>query len=352
MWPRLFPLFPERASTMAGRVDALYFFLIGVSAFFIVLIASLIVYFAYRYRRRSRGEVGHRVTGGFALEVMWTAIPVMLTMVMFFWGASVYFSMGAPPADTIDIYVVGKQWMFKFQHLGGQREIDELHVPTGRAVKLTMTSEDVIHDLYVPAFRIKADIIPGRYTTIWFTPTRPGTYHFFCAQYCGTKHSGMIGQVVVMEPADFQAWLAGGSGEGSLASAGEKLFQDLGCITCHRPDGQGRGPTLEGLFGHQVQLTSGQVVTADEAYLRTCILTPGGTGVAGYQPIMPSFQGVVSEEQLLQLIEYIKSLANKAAPPQPQGQKFGPGPGETGLARPPQGPMPKLPRTPAPKQPK
>ncbi len=328
---------------MAGRVDALYFFLIGVSAFFVVLIASLVIYFAFRYRRRHRDEVGRPVSAGYALEVVWTGVPILLTMVMFFWAASVYFSMASPPPDTLDIYVVAKQWMFKFQQPGGQREIDELHVPVGRAIKLTMASEDVIHDLYIPAFRIKADIIPGRYTTMWFTATRPGSYRFFCAQYCGTKHSGMVGQVVVMRPDEYQAWLAGGSGEGSMASAGEKLFQDLGCITCHRPDGQGQGPTLQGLFGHQVQLTSGQVVTADEAYLRTCILTAGGTGVAGYQPIMPSFQGVVSEDQLLQLIEYIKSLASAPPPPQPQGERFGPGPGETHLARPPQGPMPKTP---------
>ncbi len=344
MWPRLFPIFPERASTMAGRVDALYFFLIGVSAFFVVLIASLVVYFAWRYRRRHGEEIGREVTAGYTLEVLWTGIPILLTMVMFFWAANVYFSMASPPPDTLDVYVVAKQWMFKFQQPGGQREIDELHVPAGRAIKLTMASEDVIHDLYVPAFRVKADIIPGRYTTMWFTPTKPGSYHFFCAQYCGTKHSGMVGQVVVMEPSAYEAWLAGGSGEGSMASAGEKGFQDLGCITCHRPDGQGRGPSFNGLYGSKVQLTSGQVVTVDDAYLRTCILTPGGTGVAGYQPIMPSFQGVVSEDQLLQLIEYIKSLKSAAAPTTPQGDRVtGPRPGETHEARPPQGPMPKTP---------
>jgi cytochrome c oxidase subunit 2 len=349
MWPRLFPLFPQEASTMAGRVDALYFFLIGVSAFFIVLIASLVVYFTFRYRRRQRDEIGRPVTAGYTLEVVWTVIPVLLTMVMFFWAANVYFSMASPPLDTLDVYVVAKQWMFKFQQPGGQREIDELHVPVGRAVRLTMASEDVIHDLYIPAFRIKADIVPGRYTTMWFTATKPGSYHFFCAQYCGTKHSGMTGQVVVMKPADYEAWLAGGSGEGSMASQGEKLFQDLGCITCHQMDGQGRGPSLQGLYGHQVQLTTGQAVTADDAYLRTCILTPGGTGVAGYQPIMPSFQGVVSEDQLLQLIEYIKSLASAAAPTTPQGGRPGSRPGETHQAQPPQGPTPKTP--PAKKQP-
>ncbi len=352
MWPRLFPVFPERASTMAGRVDALYFFLIGVSAFFVVLIATLVVYFAWRYRRRRPGEVGRVVHGGWSLEVLWTAVPVLLTMVMFFWAANVYFSMASPPPDTLDVYVVGKQWMFKFQQPGGQREIDELHVPVGRAVKLTMTSEDVIHDLYVPAFRIKADVIPGRYTTIWFTPTKPGSYHFFCAQYCGTKHSGMVGQIVVMEPADYQTWLGGGTGEGSMASAGEKLFQDLGCITCHQANGQGRGPVLQGVYGHPVHLSDGSTVMADDAYVRESILNPTAKIVAGFQPIMPTFQGVVSEEQVLQLNEYIKSLATAAPPPQPQQERPGPRPGETGLARPPSGPPAKLPPGPVQKQPK
>jgi cytochrome c oxidase subunit 2 len=351
MWPRLFPVFPERASTMATRVDALYFFLIGVSAFFVVLIATLIVYFGFRYRRRRRGEIGREVHAGYALEVLWTAVPVMLTMVMFLWGANVYFSMGSPPPETLDVYVVAKQWMFKFQQPGGQREIDELHVPAGRNVKLTMTSEDVIHDLYVPAFRIKADILPGRYTNIWFNATKPGTYHFFCAEYCGTRHSGMTGQVVVMEPADYEAWLAGGSGEGSMASGGEKLFQDLGCITCHRADGQGRGPNLQGLYGRPVNLSDGTTVMANDAYVRESILNPAAKLAAGFQPIMPTFQGVVSEEQVLQLIEYVKSLASAPPPPQPQQERPGPRPGETGLARPPSGPIPKTPG-PVQKQPK
>jgi cytochrome c oxidase subunit 2 len=330
MWPRLFPLFPERASTMAGRVDALYFFLVSVSAFFVVLIATFIVYFTWRYRRRSADELGRPVRNSWALEALWFAIPTLITMVMFVWGANVYYSDASPPAHTLDVYVVAKQWMFKFQHPTGQREIDELHVPVGQAVRLTMTSEDVIHDLYVPAFRVKADIIPGRYTTLWFRATKTGSFHFFCAEYCGTKHSGMTGQVVVQKPEDYAAWLAGGSNVGSMASSGEKLFQDLGCVSCHRPDGQGQGPSLHGVYGHPVTLSNGEVETADDAYLRRCILTPGGSGVAGYQPIMPSFQGLVSEEQLLQLIEYIKSLAGQPSP-QPAGsvRPGGPGPATT-----------------------
>jgi cytochrome c oxidase subunit 2 len=302
------PLFPESASSMAGRVDALYFFLLGITAFFSVLIAGLIVFYAVKYRRRSPDSVGKRVHGGFALEITWTVIPLLITMVIFVWGASVFFAMTHPPADTLNIYVVGKQWMWKFQHLDGQREINELHVPVGRDVKLIATSEDVIHDVFVPAFRIKADVIPGRYVTLWFRATKPGRYHLFCAEYCGTKHSGMTGEVIVMEPAEYQTWLSGGAQGGSLADAGQKLFNELACNTCHRPDAQGRGPVLDGLLGKTVSLQSGETIVADEAYVRESILNPSAKITAGYQPIMPTFQGLVSEEQLLQLIEYVKTL--------------------------------------------
>ena len=302
------PLFPERASTIAPRVDALYFFLLAIAIFFGLLIAGLIVYYAVKFHRRSPDAVGARIHGGMVLEVTWTVVPLLITMVIFVWGASVYFAMAHPPDETLNIYVVGKQWMWKFQHLDGQREINELHVPVGRAVKLITTSEDVIHDFFVPAFRVKADVLPGRYVTIWFQPTRPGRYHLFCAEYCGTRHSGMIGEVVVMEPNEYETWLSGGAAEGSLASAGAKLFQDLACNTCHRPDAQGRGPVLEGLFGKSVTLQSGETVTVDEAYVRESILTPSAKITAGFQPIMPTFQGLVTEEQLLALIEYVKSL--------------------------------------------
>src|SRR4029079_14186721 len=216
--------------------------------------------------------------------------------------------MARPPDEALNTYAVGKQWMWKFQHLDGQREINELHVPVGRAVKMIMTSEDVIHDFFVPAFRVKADVLPGRYTTVWFEPTKPGRYHLFCAEYCGTKHSRMIGEVVAMERSDYQTWLSGGVPEGSLASTGAKLSADLACNTCHRPDAQGRGPVLEGLFGKTVTLQSGETVTVDEAYVRESILQPAAKVAQGFQPIMPTFQGLVSEEQLLELIEYVKSL--------------------------------------------
>jgi cytochrome c oxidase subunit II len=305
------PLFPEAASTMATRVDALYFFLIGLAVFFSLLIAGLITYYSLKYHRRSPRAIGMQSHGNLLLELAWTAIPLLITMVIFVWGAGLYFAMSRPPDNAIDIYVVGKQWMWKFQHLDGQREINELHVPAGRAVRLIATSEDVIHDWFVPAFRVKADVIPGRYVNIWFQATKPGRYHLFCAEYCGTKHSGMTGEVVVMKPRDYETWLSGGETGGTLASAGERLFVDLACNTCHRPDSQGRGPVLDGLIGRAVTLQSGESIVADEAYVRESILNPSAKITSGYQPIMPTFQGLVTEEQVLQIIEYVKSLKAK-----------------------------------------
>lgn len=303
-----FRLWPETASTVASHVDHLFIFLCVVSAFFSALIFFLIILFAIRYRRRSEVERPADISGGAVLETLWIGIPFILTMIMFGWGASVYFELSRPPADALNVYIVGKQWMWKAQHMGGQREINELHVPLGRAVRLTMTSEDVIHSYFVPAFRTKADVLPGRYTTTWFKPTKPGKYHLFCAEYCGTQHSGMIGWIYVMEPAEYEAWLSGGTGEGSLASTGMKLFEYLACSNCHRTDRPGRCPNLQGVFGKPVQLTSGETVIADESYIRESILNPGAKVVAGYQNIMPTFQGLVTEEELLQLIEYVKSL--------------------------------------------
>jgi cytochrome c oxidase subunit 2 len=305
------PLFPERASTIATEVDALYFFLVGLSIVMSVLIATLVVTFAVKFHRRDPDQVGAQVHGGLMLELAWTVVPFLITMVIFFWGAKVYYAMANPPPETLDIYVVGKQWMWKVQHTTGQREINQLHVPVGRPVKLVMTSEDVIHNFSIPAMRVKGDVIPGRFVQIWFEPTKPGTYQIFCAEYCGTQHSGMTGQVVVMEENAYQTWLSGGASEGSLASTGEKLFADLACNTCHRSDSRGRGPMLQNVYAHPVPLQDGSVVTADENYLRESILTPAAKVTAGYQPVMPAFQGLVSEEQLLALIEYIKSLSTQ-----------------------------------------
>jgi cytochrome c oxidase subunit 2 len=323
-------LFPEVASTMASRVDALYLFLVGLSAFFSILIAVMVVVFMVKYKRRDPNGIGARIHGGMVLEITWSVIPLLISLGIFVWAAQIFFAMANPPAETMNVYVVGKQWMWKFQHMDGQREINELHVPVGRPVKLIMTSEDVIHDLFFPTFRVKADIIPGRYSHIWFEATKVGTYHMFCAEYCGTRHSGMIGQVVVMEPDEYQAWLTSGAQEGSLASAGGKLFQDLACNTCHRPEAQGRGPSLENLYGKTVSLQNGQQVLADEAYIRESILMPGAKIAAGFQPIMPTFQGLVSEEGLLQLIEYVKSLKNESAGS--TAARPTPGPPSTGRA--------------------
>src|SRR4051794_28953116 len=220
------PFMPQQASTMASQVDLLFLFILAVLIFFTSVITITIILFAVRYRRTTHRKA-EQIEGNLALEIGWTVIPLGIALIMFVWGSAVYFGMNRAPAQSMEIYGVGKQWMWKFQHLDGQREINQLHVPVGRDVKLITTSEDVIHDLFVPAFRIKADVIPGRYVSIWFRATKPGRYHLFCAEYCGTRHSGMIGEVIVMDPAEYQTWLSGGAQEGSLASAGEKLFQDL-----------------------------------------------------------------------------------------------------------------------------
>jgi cytochrome c oxidase subunit 2 len=303
-----FPLFPEQASTMAARVDALFYFLVAVAIFFAALIFFTIVVFAVKYRRRTDDERPPPIEGNNSLEVFWSAVPLGLTMVMFVWGAIIYFDIYNPPNDALEISVVGKQWMWKAQHAEGQREINELHVPVGQAVKLTMTSEDVIHDVFLPAFRIKQDVLPGRYTTLWFQATKAGEYPLFCSQYCGTQHSGMVGRVVVLGPAEFEKWLSGGATGMSMVDMGASLFQRFGCHTCHREGGTSQGPSLTGLFGKTVKLQDGNTVLADENYIRESILDPRAKIVAGYQPIMPTFKGLVSEEGILQLIAYIKSL--------------------------------------------
>ena len=311
------PLWPARASSMAAQTDALVLFLVAVTGFFTIVIFILIFAFAMKFRR-DKHPIAADILGSNVLEVTWSIIPFGIFMLMFVWGAIIYMQERRPPADSMEIFAVGKQWMWKFQHAEGQREIDQLHVPLGRDVMLTMISQDVIHDIFIPAFRVKQDVLPGRYTTLWFRAIKPGRYHLFCSQYCGTAHSGMIGEVVVMEPAAYQAWLAGGNAEGSLASTGQKLFQQLGCATCHRFDTQGRGPNLIGLYGKQVLLEGGRTVTADDNYIRESILAPGAKVVQGFKPIMPSFNGVVGEEQLLSLVAYVKSLSQPEQKPSAQ----------------------------------
>jgi cytochrome c oxidase subunit 2 len=315
------PFSPDQASSYSGPVDLLFAFLCVLTILFGTVITLLIIYFAIKYRRRHQNEIPGQIEGSMKLELLWSIIPFFISMGVFVWGSQLYYTMYHAPSEALEIYVVAKQWMWKFQHLDGQREINELHVPLGRKVKITMTTEDVIHSFFVPAFRVKLDVVPGKYSTVWFEATKPGRYHLFCAEYCGTGHSRMIGWIEVMEASEYQAWLAGGAAEGSLASSGEKLFQQLACITCHRSDAQGRGPVLQGLFGKEILLQNGGKVVADESYIRESILNPRAKIVAGFQPIMPTFQGQVSEEQLLQLVAYIKSIGAKP-------------PGDAGVANP------------------
>jgi len=311
------PLVPDSASTFSWKVDALYFYLSGVTLFFTLLISLVLIFFVIRYRRRTPYEIPRPIAGSHKLETLWTVIPFLIAMTMFVWGARVYFDQYKPPENAIEVYVVAKQWMWKLQHATGQREINELHVPVGRKIKLIMTTEDVIHDFFVPAFRTKADVIPGRYRTVWFEATKPGRYHLFCAEYCGMNHSGMTGSIIVMEPREFDDWLSGNVGSTTPAAAGQQLFQTLGCASCHGANGEGgRGPTLAGAFGKTVQLQGGGTVLFDEGYVRESITNPQAKLVQGFGPIMPTFQGQVSEDQLVQLIAFIKSLqAGGQTPP-------------------------------------
>jgi cytochrome c oxidase subunit 2 len=314
-----FPLFPPQASSVSGEMDMLYLFIVAVCAFFTVLVAALVLFFTVRYRRRHPDEVGADIHGSLSLELAWTFIPFVLSMVMFGWGAKVFFDLATPPANAMELYVVGKQWMWKVQHPEGVREINEMHVPIGRPIRVTLGSEDVLHDYSIPAFRVKMDAVPGKLTTMWFEATKVGEYHIFCAEYCGTKHSGMIGRVVAMTPQDYEAWLAGGRSTGTAVQNGERLFTDLACNTCHKPDQSGRGPSLHGVWNSSVMLNDGRRVIADENYLRESIMNSQAKVVQGYQPIMPTFQGMVTEEQLLQIIAYIKTL-KPAAPAGEQGK--------------------------------
>jgi cytochrome c oxidase subunit 2 len=328
------PLFPAQASTVAPHVDLLFLVTVALSLFFAALVTVLLLGFAVKYRRRRGDKPPAPIHGSHALEIAWMVIPLILAMGVFVWGADVFFRLNRPPDDSLSVNVVGKRWMWKLQHPSGRREINELHVPVGTPVRLNMTSEDVIHSFYVPAFRIKADVLPGRYTTTWFEATRTGRYHLFCTEYCGTQHSGMIGWVEVMEPQAFQTWLAGGSGEVSMAAAGERRFNDLGCATCHSAGSGQRGPSLDKLYGSVVKLEGGGTATADEGYLRESILYPAARVTAGYQPVMPTFRGLVNEEGILELIEYLKSrpaavegsgqapVPAPPAPPKPGGESM------------------------------
>jgi cytochrome c oxidase subunit 2 len=309
-----FPLWPEQASTFAPQMDALMVFMCVVCGAVSIAVFIVIFVLAVKYRRRPDNELAEEQEPPHYLEAAWIIIPFCIFMVMFVWGSWMYFRLARVPDNALDIYATGKQWMWKFQHPSGQREINTLHIPVNRPIRVTMASEDVIHSLFVPAFRTKADVLPSRYRTMWFQATKTGRFHIFCAEYCGTQHSGMIGWVEVMEPTEYQKWLAGGT-EGSLASQGEKLFQKFACNTCHTNDATGRGPVLAGAYGKDVMLSDNSIVKVDENYVRESILNPQAKIVKGFaQPsLMPTFQGQVSEEDLLKLLAYVQALGSQTS---------------------------------------
>ena len=311
----------------------LYFALVAVSLFFVVTICALIVIFAIKYRRREGNEIAREVHEHHLMEVGWSLIPLVIGLVLFAWGAKLFLQIYNPPTEgNVEIFAVAKQWMWKFQHPDGRREINDLHLPVGKAIKMTMISQDVLHSFYVPAFRIKQDVLPMRYTSTWFETTKPGVYHLFCAEYCGTEHSRMIGRVFVMEQADYEAWLAsplieGGSprdaqamnaassGVPVAASAddpgakGRAVLEAQGCRACHQLDNKTLAPPLEGIYGTMVELTNGKKVKVDDNYIRESILMSTVKVVKGYQPVMPPYQGVVKEDEVKAVIEYIKSTS-------------------------------------------
>ncbi|MBZ5697435.1 MAG: cytochrome c oxidase subunit II [Acidobacteriia bacterium] len=352
---------PEQASTIAPSVDYLFSFLTAAALFFTVLMFLIIFYFMIKYRRRSPVDRAKAIEGTLPLEILWIAIPTVIVAVIFVWGSRLYLRNAEPPPGSMEVFVTGRQWMWKVEHPEGQREINELHVPVGRPVKLTMTSEDGIHSFYVPAFRVQKNVLPGQYTSLWFEPTKVGTFHFFCGQYCGAFHAGMTGSVIVVKPDEYAQWLTGvvpgetvaaagapgavmapagvqggttaaAGAQGGSAVAGEKQFQQSGCPVCHLDNGKGLGPSFVGLYGNPVHLTNGQTVTADDAFIRECILTPDVRRVAGYPPLMASFQGQLSDEQVLNVIAYIRSLGAKPGkPPEKEGAGV-PGGGATAPA--------------------
>ena len=305
------PIWPDQASTFAWQVDLLYIYLILVSVAFTIPIVAAVFFFIIKYREKEKYATPDEMHGSIVLETTWSIIPFVVSMTIFLGGAYVYYNQfRVPDNPDMEVYVVGKQWMWKIQHSTGQREINELHVPIGRKVKLTMTTEDVLHDFSIPAFRTKMDVVPGRYTTLWFEATKPGKYHLFCAEYCGLNHSGMGGYVYVMEQRDFDNWLSGNVSGQTPVEQGRDLFENkLGCASCHAGGPQQRGAKLEGIFGHEVRLVGGQTVIANEEYIRNSILNPSAQVVEGFPPIMPTFKGQVTEEQLVSLVAFIKSLS-------------------------------------------
>lgn len=316
-----FHLFPPQASTIAQQIDWIFFALTAITFFFCAVVFLPILYFAVKYRRGSKADRSNPRSESLLLESGWTIVPLVISIGLFGWGAITYFHLERPPDDALQVQVVAKQWMWKLQHAEGKREVGELHVPLGRAIALTMTSQDVIHSFFVPAFRVKQDVVPGKYTAAWFKPTKSGEYHLFCSQYCGTHHSAMIGRVMVMEPVDYERWLNVGAPAETIARAGERLFRDRGCSGCHGANSKFHAPPLENLYGKPRPLTTGQMIAVDERYLRDSILLPGKEIAAGYENIMPSYAGQLSEEEIMQLIAYLKSLGSETPPNEPNEKR-------------------------------
>jgi len=302
---QIFEFSPETASTSAARTHHLFFFILIFALIFTTVIAAVIIFFVIKYRRRSSEQLPQASADSSRLQIVWTVLPLILTMTLFAWGTEVYLQNSVPPEHAMQIYVVGRQWLWKIQHPEGRREIDELHVPLGRDIKLTLSSEDVLHDFSIPAFRIQQEVIPGRDTVMWFRATNVGRYPLFCAEYCGPQHGEMNGTIIVMEPSQYESWLGGGAEAAAAAAVtGKDLMQQFGCNTCH----PSTAPNFNGLLGRKVKLQDGRTVVADEQYIRNCILKPATQYVAGYPPIMPSFEGKLTEEQLAKIIDYIKTL--------------------------------------------
>jgi len=306
-WLTASALFPREASTIAPWMDELYFFLLAMTVVGLLLVGTILVVFSLRYRK-SVHPVATQIEGSTLLEATWTIIPLAIFLVTFVWGALLYFRIYNPPVNSMNIYIVGKQWMWKAEHPGGQHEINALHVPIGQPIQLTMISQDVFHSFSIPDFRIKREVIPGRYSTVWFNATTPGTYHLFCTQYCGTNHSVMIGEITAMTPDDYKKWTQDSTSGMSLAQNGERLFASMGCNACHSGNAAARGPSLAGVYGSKLQLANGSQVLVNEAYLRDAILNPSQHVTAGYAPIMPTYQGQISEDGLIDLVEYLKTL--------------------------------------------
>jgi len=306
-WLTSSALWPREASTVAGQTDALYIFLWLMTIVGMALVLALLVVFSVKYRKEKHPNA-IQIEGSTLLEATWTIIPLGIFLFVFVWGAWLYFRIYNPPADSMNIYIVGKQWMWKAEHPGGQHEINALHVPMGRNVQLTMISQDVFHSYSIPEFRVKREVIPGRYSTVWFNATATGTYHLFCTQYCGTLHSGMVGDVVVMTPSDYQAWVDSSTSGMSLAQNGERMFASLGCSQCHTGDAAARGPNLAGIYGAKLKMDDGSTQLVTEGFLRDAILNPSAHLPAGFKPIMPTYQGQISEEGMIDLVEYIKGL--------------------------------------------